>query len=190
MDFNQTAAYLSQLQQTRTIPPLEQWHPPYCGDMDLVIKANGQWWHEGKRMTRQGLIDLFASVLWREGDAYFLKTPVEKIGIRVEDAPLYIEEVNLLTLNDGVHIECTTTHQDRIVLSAERPLQLRTYQNEVCPYVTIRANLDARIARHAFYHLIAWGSLSENDQQMVLQLPAGKQPFTVGMDKQAFDAQL
>ena len=186
MDINQTIAYLSELQQQRKIPPLDQWHPEHCGDMDLVIKANGQWWHDGRRMTRQGLIDLFASVLWREGDAYFLKTPVEKIGITVEDAPLFIEEVNLLTLADGQHIECVTTHQDRIVLDHEHVLYLHEFQGELRPYVNIRANLHARIARHAFYHVVAWCELSEQGEHTLLSIPMGSEQQSLSVATELF----
>ncbi|AUZ03913.1 hypothetical protein ADP71_00540 [Vitreoscilla sp. C1] len=174
MNLQQTAAYLSQTQTEKRIPPVDQWHPPFCGNMDLIIKANGQWWHEGRQMTRQGLIDLFASVLWREGDEYFLKTPVEKIGICVEDVPLFIEDVNLLTLADGQYIECITTHQDKIILNAEHGLILRDYQGQIQPYVPIRFGLEAKIMRHAFYHLIDWCNLSEQDGQTVLSIPMGQ----------------
>ncbi|UOO90709.1 DUF1285 domain-containing protein [Vitreoscilla massiliensis] len=186
MDFNLISQHLAQYQGERRIPPLEQWQPPFCGDMDMLIKANGEWWHEGRRMTRQKLIDLFATVLWREGDAYFLKTPVEKIGIQVEDAPLFIAEVNLLTLADGHYIECLTTNQDRIVLDSEHVLQMRPYQGELKPYVTIRANLDARIARHAFYHIVSWSELQEHGQQTVLRIPMGNSVQTLSLDNSAF----
>ena len=186
MDFNLISQHLAQYQGERRIPPLEQWHPPFCGDMDLTIKANGEWWHEGRRMTRQKLIDLFATVLWREGDAYFLKTPVEKIGIQVEDVPLFIEEVNLLQLADGAYIECLTTHQDRIVLDSEHVLQMRAFQGELKPYVTIRANLDARIARHAFYHIVSWCDLQEDGEHTVLSIPMGASQQQLSTDNTAF----
>ena len=154
--------------------------------MDLTIKANGEWWHEGRRMTRQKLIDLFATVLWREGDAYFLKTPVEKIGIQVEDVPLFIEEVNLLQLADGTYVECLTTHQDRIVLDSEHVLQMRAFQGELKPYVTIRANLDALIARHAFYHIVSWCDLQEDGEHTLLSIPMGTSQQHLSIDNTAF----
>lgn len=174
MNLQQTATYLSHIQTEKRIPPVDQWHPPFCGNMNLIIKANGQWWHEGRQMMRQGLIDLFASVLWREGDDYFLKTPVEKIGIQVEDVPLFIEDVNLLTLTDGQYIECITTHQDKIILNTEHGLILREFQGQLQPYVSVRFGLEAKIMRHAFYHLIEWCDLYEQDGQTVLSIPMGQ----------------
>lgn len=68
--------------EPRKIPPLEHWHPTSCGDMNLQIKANNEWWHEGRKVTRQSLVSLFAKVLWAQVDeqgqvSYYLKTPVE-----------------------------------------------------------------------------------------------------------------
>lgn len=77
----------------RSIPPLEQWHPKHCGAMDLLVKANGEWWHEGQLIKRQALVDLFSSVLWKEQGKFYLKTPVEQIEIQVEDEPLFINQV-------------------------------------------------------------------------------------------------
>ena len=77
------AQYLKDAQGShkRSIPPLEQWQPKHCGVMDLKVLANGEWWHEGQLIKRQPMIDLFATVLWKENDNFYLKTPVEMIEI-------------------------------------------------------------------------------------------------------------
>ena len=84
----------------RTLPPLEKWHPTQVEDMDLVIKDNGEWWHEGTLMTRESLVNLFATVLWKEKDngivEYFLKTPGQKLRIKVEDVPFLINDVGIV----------------------------------------------------------------------------------------------
>jgi len=84
------AQYLKDAQagHKRSIPPLEQFNPKHCGAMDLKVKANGEWWHEGQLIKRQALIDLFSSVLWKEQDKFYLRTPVKQIEIEVEDEPL------------------------------------------------------------------------------------------------------
>ena len=112
----------------RSIPPLEKWHPEREGEMDMVIKANGEWWHEGGKISRQSLVDLFATVLWREGTdenpSYFLKTPVEKIRIQVEDVPFLITEVNLIEQNQqtaSTVIEFITSTGDVVPLDEEHP---------------------------------------------------------------------
>ena len=90
------AQYVKDVQQShkRSIPPLDQWHPKHCGKMDLKIKANGEWWHEGQLVKRQALLDLFSKVLWKEDGKFYLKTPVEQIEIEVEDEPLLINQVD------------------------------------------------------------------------------------------------
>ena len=85
----------------RAIPPLDKWHPSNVGEIDMVIKANGEWWHEGSKVTRQSLVSLFATVLWKEqaedgSQQYYLKTPVQKLKITVEDAPLLINDVGIV----------------------------------------------------------------------------------------------
>ena len=73
--------------KTRGLPPVEQWNPPFCGDIDMEIQRDGTWFYEGTPIGRPALVKLFASILIREDGKYFLVTPVEKVGIRVQDAP-------------------------------------------------------------------------------------------------------
>src|SRR5690606_14659840 len=75
------------LSQRRAAPPVHLWNPPFCGDLDLRIAADGSWHYLGTPIGRPAMVRLFASVLKREGDRYFLVTPVEKVGIKVDDAP-------------------------------------------------------------------------------------------------------
>ncbi|MDN5733065.1 MAG: DUF1285 domain-containing protein, partial [Psychrobacter sp.] len=104
------------VREGRAIPPLERWHPEQVTDMDLVIKANGEWWHEGGQMTRESLVSLFATILWKEENQgkteYFLKTPVQKIRIQVEDAPLLINDVGIVEEAGLRWLEFTTTTGD------------------------------------------------------------------------------
>jgi len=117
----------------RAIPPLEKWHPEDIADMDLTIKANGEWWHEGGQMTRESLVSLFATILWKEENngttEYFLKTPVQKIRIQVEDAPLLINDVGIVNENDMSWLEFTTTTGDVVRLDNEHPIVLKAYNS-------------------------------------------------------------
>lgn len=168
-------------QRARALPPLEKWHPDYCGEMDLKITANGEWFHEGTRMTRQKLVDLFATVLWREPldgiDRYFLKTPVEKIGIQVEDVPLLVTQVDQVESDGKLWIQCTTKTGDMVFADADHPIFMRVYQGEWRPYVRIRRNLEALIHRNAFYHLLGWAKLEESDTHSIMRLCSGDQQF-------------
>ena len=158
----------------RSIPPLEQWHPKHCGTMDLLVKANGEWWHEGQLIKRQALVDLFSSVLWKEQDKFYLKTPVEQIEIQVEDEPLFINQVDMVEIGQQNYIQLTTTHQDIVIVDEEHPIFMREYAGELRPYVHVRFGINALIQRAAFLHLVELGELSDNAQgETILSLKSG-----------------
>lgn len=168
--------------------PLEKWNPSYCGEMDLVIRANGEWWCEGTRITREPLIKLYSSVLWREEehgeDHYYLKTPAEKVQIQVEDAPLLVIDVAQVEDAGQTYIRCTTKTGDVVIADAEHPIIMKTYHHagidEVRPYIRIRRNLNALIHRNAFYHLIGWSELSQTSAGDVMVLSSGNEQFILG----------
>ena len=175
-NFMQITQYLKDGQQShkRSIPPLDQWHPTHCGKMDLTIKSNGEWWHEGQLITRKSLIDLFSSVLWKDKDTFYLKTPVEQIEIEVEDAPLQINQVDQVELNGKSHLQLTTTHGDVVIVDAEHPIFMQQYAGEWRAYVHVRFGLNALIQRQCFYHLIDYGTLSETEHgESILSLQSG-----------------
>ena len=189
--------------QGRAIPPLEKWHPEQVDDMDLIIKANGEWWHEGGHMTRQSLVNLFATILWKEENngavEYFLKTPVQKLRIQVEDAPLLIDDVGIINEDNTCWLEFTTTTGDVVRLDDKHPISLRTYsgknhdhnkseekQNieadvQIRPYMMVRNGLDALIGRNAFYHLTEIGELTERDGETILTLQSGGKSYPLSM---------
>jgi hypothetical protein len=172
----------------KAMPPVEKWNPKYCGEMDLVIRANGEWWNDGVRLTREPLIKLYSTVLWREedaeGDRYYLKTPAEKIQIRVEDAPLLVVDVNQVEDVGQVFIRCTTKTGDVVIVDAEHPIVMRTFNNEgvdeIRPYIRIRRNLNALIHRNAFYHLIGWSDLQKTAAGEAMVLQSGQEQFVLG----------
>lgn len=189
--------------QGRAIPPLEKWHPEQVDDMDLIIKANGEWWHEGGHMTRQSLVNLFATILWKEENngavEYFLKTPVQKLRIQVEDAPLLINDVGIIDEDNTRWLEFTTTTGDVVRLDDKHPISLRAYsgknhdhnkseekQNieadvQIRPYMMVRNGLDALIGRNAFYHLTEIGELTERDGETILTLQSGGKSYPLSM---------
>ena len=170
------AQYLKDAQGShkRSIPPLDQWQPKHCGVMDLKVLANGEWWHEGQLIKRQPMIDLFATVLWKENDKFYLKTPVEMIEIEVEDEPLFVNQVDQVEINGMTYLQLGTTTQDLIVVDAEHPIFMREYKGELRPYVHVRFGINALIQRAAFLHLVELGELSENAQgETILSLKSG-----------------
>ena len=170
------AQYLKDAQtgHKRSIPPLDQFNPKHCGAMDLKVKANGEWWHEGQLIKRQALIDLFSTVLWKEDGKFYLKTPVEKIEIEVEDEPLFVNQVDQVEVEGKRYIQLTTTTQDVVIVDQEHPVFMREYSGELRPYVYVRFGINALIQRSAFFHLIEMGELLENDKnETILTLQSG-----------------
>lgn len=179
------AHFLNPLGAQRVIPPVDKWQPKFCGEMDLVIKANGQWWHEGRQITRQSMIDLFAKVLWLEEGEYYLKTPVEKIKIQVEDVPFLITDVNQVQQEGKNYLYFTSQNQDQIIVDRDHQPFMRAFsqggKSEIRPYLPIRFGMAGRIERSVFYHLVNWGTLSETEQGVVLQLQSGDLNFDLGI---------
>ena len=186
----------------RVIPPLQNWKPKFCGDMNLKICANGEWWHEGSKMTRQSLVDLFPKVLWCEIDEnnnahYFLKTPMEKIGIQVEDAPLHIVAVNQIQHYNQTFIKFCTANGDEFYLDKQHEIRFGLSFNNAKisadmlekqaeqPYILVRQNgesvLYGLIVRSIFYHLVAMGELIEKNDNVYLQLISGDETFELAM---------
>ena len=198
------------IREGRAIPPLENWHPEQVTDMDLTIKANGEWWHEGGHMTRQSLVSLFATILWKEENngavEYFLKTPVQKLRIHVEDAPLLINDVGIVEEQGESWLEFTTTTGDVVRLDDEHPISLRAYtmkdsddnshsdksknkednkstesSTQIRPYMMVRNGLEALIGRNAFYHLTEIGELTEREGETILTLQSGDNAYTLSI---------
>lgn len=130
--------------------PVHLWNPPYCGEMDLEIRADGRWIHEGSSIGRPEMVRLFASVLKREGDRFFLVTPVEKLGIRVQDAPFLAVDAEI----GADEIRFVTNIGDEVVAGPDHPIRVEDRDGEPRPYVHVRGGLDALIDRKTFYRLV------------------------------------
>lgn len=182
-----TAIQTKQASKIRKIPPLQSWQPTRTTPLDIQIRDNGEWWHEGQKMTRQSLVDLFASVLWVEwhdGQAiHYLKTPTDQYQIHVADAPLFINQVTQVTDADGEWIEFGTTHGDVIRLDENHPLYFKRFGKEERVYIDTRFGLTARLMNNVMYHLIQMGKLSqiqENGQnKTVLKLSSGGKIYQI-----------
>ena len=143
-------------------PPVHLWNPPFCGDIDMRIRRDGVWFHEGTPIGRPGLVRLFSSILKREGDKYFLVTPVEKVGIIVDDAPMLAIDFTATGTGTDQVLTFTTLTEDVVVASAANPIRILRdpVSGEPAPYVLVRANLEALIDRKSFYRLIDLGAQS------------------------------
>ena len=145
--------------KTRGLPPVETWNPPFCGDIDMEIRRDGTWFYEGTPIGRPGLVKLFASILIREEDNYFLVTPVEKVGIRVQDAPFIAVDFEASGEGEAQRLTFTTNLEYISVVGSDAPLRFVRDPDtgEPSPYVRVRRNLEALIDRKSFYRLVDLG---------------------------------
>lgn len=139
------------------LPPVHLWNPPFCGDLDMEIRPDGTWFYNGTPIGRPAMVRLFSTILKREGDAFFLVTPVEKVGIRVVDAPFVAVDADIRPDS----ISFATNVGDRVTAGSENPIILRGTADEPRPYVHVRAGLEALIDRKTFYRLAAAASNEE-----------------------------
>jgi hypothetical protein len=136
-------------------PPVHLWNPPFCGDIDMRIARDGTWFYEGTPIGRPALVRLFSQILRREGDDYFLVTPVEKVGITVEDAPFLAVDFDVEGAGAAQNLRFYTKTEDEVVASAQNPIRLaRSADGQPAPYVHIRAGLEALIDRKSFYRMV------------------------------------
>lgn len=141
----------------RSLPPVHLWTPEYSGEIDIRITRDGTWIHEGGEIRREGLVRLFSSILKREGGKYFLVTPVEKWGITVEDAPFVATDMTVKGEGRDQRLNFTTHVGDTVTAGPDHPLRLGCTSQTPCPYVEVRAGLEALIDRKTFYRLIDLG---------------------------------
>jgi hypothetical protein len=137
--------------------PVERWNPDYCGEMDLIIKADGSWWHEGSRITRRGMVDLFASVLRKDEDGRtYLVTPVEKLGIQVERAHFLAVRVDASGEGEAQRLFFKTNLDETVEAGPDHPIRVETDPEtmEPDPFVIVRGRLEASITRAVFYELV------------------------------------
>ena len=151
------------LPKAKGLPPVDKWSPPFCDDIDMRIAADGTWHYQKTPIGRPALVKLFASVLKREGEKYFLVTPVEKVGIAVEDAPFLAVEMSV----DRKKQQALTfrTNVDDVVTAG--PGHALRFEQEASgglrPYLHVRRDLWAKVTRALFYDLVELGDEREVD---------------------------
>ncbi len=164
------------------LPPVHLWNPPFCGDLDMRIARDGSWYYLGTPIGRPAMVRLFSTVIRREGDHYFLVTPVEKVGIKVEDAPFVAVRLEVEGQGDSQVLRFITNVDDAVEASAENPIRVETdpQSGEPAPYVLVRANLDALIHRNVFYQLVELAVPREIDGEQWLGVWSREVFFPIG----------
>lgn len=143
----------------RGLPPVHLWNPAHVGDIDIVIKTNGDWFHEGRIIGREALVRLFSTVLRKDPDGICLVTPVEKLHITVEDAPFVATAVE----RRGEALVFTTNVGEEVGAGPDHALRVETdaASGEPRPYLHVRRGLEALIARSVFYELVEMAEMRD-----------------------------
>jgi hypothetical protein len=138
--------------------PVHLWNPPYCGEIDMRIAADGTWFYNNSPIGRLPLVQLFSSILRRDDDRYVLVTPVERVGIRVDDAPFLAVEMIVEERQGGRRLTFRTNVEDFVTVDQEHPLRFERGAAEgLKPYALVRGGLWALVKRALFYDLVALG---------------------------------
>src|SRR6201995_38560 len=169
----------------RAVPPGHLWNPPFCGDLDIRIASDGTWFYMGTPIGRHALVRLFSTILKREGDKHFLVTPVEKVGIRVDDAPFTaVEMVNendakgrLLRFRTNVDdwVPCDASHRLRFEMASDGGLT---------PYLHVRSDLWAKVTRALYYDLVDMGEERMVDGQLMFGVESAGEFFAMAEAEQ------
>ncbi|WP_313476590.1 DUF1285 domain-containing protein [Stutzerimonas kunmingensis] len=163
-------------------PPVHLWNPPFCGDLDMRIARDGTWHYQGSPIGRPAMVRLFSTVIRRDGDDYFLVTPVEKVGIQVEDAPFVAVRLEVSGEGETQSLRFITNVEDEVEAGEEHPLRVVTdpQTQEPAPYVHVRANLEALIHRNVFYELVELAVPGKVDGKDYLGVWSGGTFFPIG----------
>jgi uncharacterized protein len=166
----------------RGAPPVHLWNPPFCGDLDLRIAPDGTWYYLKTPIGRPALVKLFASVLKREGEKYFLVTPVEKCGIVVEDAPFLAVEMKVEGGADHRILNFRTNVDDWVACGPQHALRFEPEPRTggLKPYLHVRRDLWAKVTRALFYDLVELG-----EERSV----GGQRMFGIASDREFFAMQ-
>jgi uncharacterized protein len=172
----------------RGLPPVHLWNPPFCGDLDMRIAGDGTWFYMGTPIGRPALVRLFSTILKREDGKHFLVTPVEKVGIRVDDAPFLAVEMHneqgergrLLRFRTNVDdwVACDGGHRLRFEMAADGGLT---------PYLHVRSDLWAKVTRALYYDLVDMGEERVVDGRQMFGIESGGEFFAMADATQVRD---
>ena len=157
-DTSKTADLLAQIPMLgkKGLPPVHLWNPPCCGAIDMRIARDGSWFYLGTPIGRKPMVKLFSSIIRRDGDEYFLVTPVEKVGIQVDDAPFVAVSLQVEGAGEAQLLRFTSNVEDEVLAGSQHPLRfvIDPHTQQPSPYVLMRSNLEALMVRSVFYQLV------------------------------------
>jgi uncharacterized protein len=173
----------------RGLPPVHLWNPPFCGDLDMRIARDGTWFYMGTPIGRPALVRLFSTILKRENGKHFLVTPVEKVGIRVDDAPFMAVEMRIENDARGRLLRFRTNVDDWVACEPGHGLRFeRAADGGLTPYLHVRADLWAKVTRALYYDLVDMGEERMIDGEEMFGVESGGEFFAMADAEQVRNA--
>lgn len=161
-------ALLGKFEKTHSLPPVDDWHPKIEGVIDIVINEKGEWFHEGGHFDRQDLARMFASIMRKEGEDYFLVTPTEKLKIHVSDVPFSFVLMKRDTINNQQQLTFITSLGDEVVVDANHKIEFRaSSRGDQIPYIEVRNDLWGKLNQSTYYELMNY--LDEQEGSFVIK---------------------
>ncbi|MBN9585144.1 MAG: hypothetical protein BGN84_16035 [Afipia sp. 62-7] len=168
------------------LPPVHLWNPPFCGDLDMRIAGDGTWFYLGTPIGRPALVKLFSTILKREADKYFLVTPVEKVGIRVDDAPFLAVEMEKDGEGANRKLRFRTNVDEWVPCNADHRLRFEAAADGgLTPYLHVRSDLWAKVTRALYYDLVEMGEIRTVDGREMFGVVSGGEFFSMADAAQA-----
>jgi uncharacterized protein len=162
------------------LPPVENWNPEYCGELDLLIKADGSWLYAGTPFTRRKMQLLFSRIIKKEADKFYLVTPVEKLAITVEWQPFTIIDFNIEHHNGKQVYEFLDNCDNTIKLTQPHQIEFSNYNNQSLPCILVRRNLFASFSRSCYYRLIESAQISSHNNIEQVSIQSNSNDFIIG----------
>jgi len=164
----------------KELPPVETWNPPYCGEMDIIIKASGDWIHNNSPIGRKKLFKLFSTILLKQNDEYFLVTPVEKVKIQVDWQPFVITDFELVEHQGLACFRFTDNCDNQVMLVEQKQLAFSQFDGLSLPVIRVRRNLFASFSRSCYYRLIEQSDIVVKDNVQQVLISSNGQLFCLG----------
>jgi len=167
----------------KTLPPVHKWNPELCGDIDIRIARDGLWFYNGTPIGRKEMVKLFSTVLRHDDDGeYYLVTPVEKLKIKVDDAPFVAVELRTEGEGNDKTLAFRTNTDDWVIAGKDNPIRVEhdMETGEPSPYILVRDDLEALINRPVFYELVELAERTRDGDKDVLQIQSSGERFVIG----------
>lgn len=180
---NSLLQQIESLPENSGLPPVHLWNPPFCGDIDIRISRDGQWFYQGSPIGREAMVRLFSTVLrYDEDHCFYLVTPVEKVRIQVDDAPFIATSLTVKPGDSGQILTFTTNVGDNAELGKDHPLWLAPDKQSgfMQPYILVRDRLKALIHRNVFYELVELAEERIINGQKQLIVSSNNHSFSLG----------